>query len=81
MTGVQTCALPICYLPSLLLAIDPTYAAIKAVRTAMIWPSHEICIYYRKGSIQLPVIETFLRAVRAAALQISPAPALGDRKL
>ena len=69
------------YLPSLLLTIDPTYASIKALRTATIWPSREICIFYRKGSIQLPVIETFLRAVRAAALQISPAPARGDRKL
>ncbi len=61
------------YLPGLLLATDPAYANIKALRTALIWPSHEICIVYRKGSIQLPVIETFLRAVRAAAIQVSAA--------
>ena len=59
------------YLPSLLLATDPTYSGIKAVNTAMIWPSHEVCILYRKGSIQLPVIETFMRAVRTAAQQVS----------
>ena len=63
------------YLPGLLLATDPTYANIKAVRTAMIWPSHEVCIVYRKGSIQLPVIETFLSAVRVAAAQVSAAAA------
>ena len=61
------------YLPSLLLATDPTYAGIKAVSTALIWPSHDVCIYHRKASIQLPVIETFLRAVRAAAHQVSAA--------
>lgn len=59
------------YLPSLLLATDPTYADIKAVPTALIWPSHEICIFYRKASIQLPVIETFVRAVRTAAHDVS----------
>ena len=63
------------YLPGLLLATDPTYTDILAVRTAMIWPSHEVCIVYRKGSIQLPVIETFLSAVRAAAAQVSAAAA------
>lgn len=67
------------YLPGLLLATDPTYAKIKAVRTAMIWPSHEVCIAYRKGSIQLPVIETFLRAVRAAAAQVSADAAAQSR--
>ena len=39
----------------------------------MIWPSHEVCIVYRKGSIQLPVIETFMHAVRKAAQQVSAA--------
>lgn len=63
------------YLPRLLLATDPTYAAIKAVPTPQIWPSHEICLVHRKGSIQLPVIETFLRAVRAAAQQVMHAAA------
>jgi len=61
------------YLPSLLLATDPTYAGIKELSTALIWPSHEVCILHRKASIQLPVIETFLRAVRAAAHQVSAA--------
>ena len=61
------------YLPGLLLATDPAYVNIKAVKTAMIWPSLEVCIVYRKGSIQLPVIETFLQAVRAAAERVSAA--------
>ena len=61
------------YLPSLLVATDPTYSDIKVVSTAMIWPSHEVCILYRKGSIQLPVIETFMHAVRKAAQQVSAA--------
>lgn len=61
------------YLPGLLLATDPAYSNIQVVRTAMIWPSHEVCMVYRRGSIQLPVIETFLSAVRAAAAQVSAA--------
>ena len=61
------------YLPSLLLATDPTYAGIKAVSTALIWQAHDVCIFHRKASIQLPVIETFLRAVRAGARQVSVA--------
>lgn len=61
------------YLPRLLLATDPAYAGIKAVRTALIWPEHEVCLIHRKGSMQLPVIETFLRAVRAAAQQVTQA--------
>ena len=61
------------YLPSLLLATDPTYSGIKVVNTTMTWPSHEVCLFYRKGSIQLPVIETFMRAVRTAAQQVSAA--------
>ena len=63
------------YLPGLLLATDPAYTDIQAVRTAMIWPPHEVCIVYRKGSIQLPVIETFLSAVRAAAAHVFAAAA------
>jgi hypothetical protein len=43
------------------------------VRTALIWPVHEVCLIHRKGSMQLPVIETFLRAVRAAAQQVTQA--------
>ena len=61
------------YLPGLLLATDPAYTNMRKVHTAMIWPSHEVCIVYRRGSIQLPVIETFLSAVRAAATQVSAA--------
>ena len=67
------------YLPGLLLATDPAYANILAVRTAMIWPSHEVSIVYRKGSLQLPVIETFLSAVRAAAAQVSADAAARSR--
>lgn len=59
------------YLPGLLLATDPTFANIKTVTTKMIWPAHEICIVHRKASIRLPVIETFLQAVRAAAVHVS----------
>ena len=49
------------------------YSGIKVVNTTMTWPSHEVCLFYRKGSIQLPVIETFMRAVRTAAQQVSAA--------
>ena len=66
------------YLPSLLLSTDPTYAGIKALSTALIWPSHEVCIFHRKASIQLPVIETFLRAVRVAARLVSAAAPQND---
>ena len=65
------------YLPGLLLATDPAYNNIRAVPTAMIWPPHQVCIVYRKGSIQLPVIETFLSAVRSAASQVSAAAGVG----
>lgn len=63
------------YLPGLLLATDPAYDNIRAIKSNMIWPSHQICIVHRRGSIQLPVIETFLQAVRAAAVQVSAAAA------